>query len=147
VIEDFAVWAAPKGMLLAKGLSGIHRLRARSCLTGYRARRLRVTVRDDGSGKDPDVLRFGRDGHWGLQSARSASERDSRYGAHLASGTRIELSVPRHIAYQSEPKAHRLKLSRACKEMAMMIASSQSHGAPEFRPAESELNDAARRNY
>lgn len=64
---------------------------------------LRVLVRDNGSGIDPDVLATGRDGHWGLSGMR---ERADRIGARLrvlsgaSAGTEIELSVPHHIIFQ-----------------------------------------------
>jgi signal transduction histidine kinase len=68
----------------------------------YATRHLRVVVRDDGRGIDPQVLRSGRDGHWGLPGMR---ERAQRIGARLtvssrrASGTEVELSVPGNIAF------------------------------------------------
>jgi signal transduction histidine kinase len=64
---------------------------------------LRILVRDDGRGIDAQVLKSGRDGHWGLSGMR---ERAEGIGARLnvrsraASGTEVELSVPGHIAFQ-----------------------------------------------
>jgi signal transduction histidine kinase len=66
--------------------------------------RLRVLVRDDGKGIDAEVLRAGRDGHWGLSGMR---ERSERIGARLrvwsrpGAGTEVELSVPGHVAFPS----------------------------------------------
>lgn len=63
------------------------------CSPGY----LRVLVRDNGSGIDPEILGAGRDGHWGLSGMR---ERADRIGARLrvlsgaSAGAEIELSVP-----------------------------------------------------
>jgi nitrate/nitrite-specific signal transduction histidine kinase len=74
----------------------------------YGFNRLRIQVRDDGCGIDPEVLRTGRDGHWGLPGMR---ERADRIGAKLhvfssaAAGTEVELSVPSHIAFQSQPSS------------------------------------------
>jgi len=71
----------------------------------YGFNRLRIQVRDDGCGIDPEVLRMGRDGHWGLPGMR---ERAERIGAKLhvwssaAAGTEVELSVPSHIAFQGQ---------------------------------------------
>jgi signal transduction histidine kinase len=71
----------------------------------YGFKRLRIHVRDDGCGIDPDVLRAGRDGHWGLPGMR---ERAERIGAKLhvfssaTAGTEVELSVPGHIAFQGQ---------------------------------------------
>ena len=73
----------------------------------YVARHLLILVRDDGCGIDPQVLRSGRAGHWGLSGMR---ERAERIGARLkvrsraATGTEIELSVPGHIAFQIESR-------------------------------------------
>jgi signal transduction histidine kinase len=64
---------------------------------------LRLRIRDDGRGIDPDVLKAGgREGHWGLKGMR---ERAKSIGAHLevwsrsGSGTEVELSVPAIRAY------------------------------------------------
>jgi signal transduction histidine kinase len=70
----------------------------------YAATRMRVLVRDNGRGINPEVLRWGRDGHWGLLGMR---ERAERIGAKFkvmsgaSAGTEIELSVPGHIAFQN----------------------------------------------
>jgi nitrate/nitrite-specific signal transduction histidine kinase len=64
---------------------------------------LRVLVRDNGGGIDPEVLRSGRDGHWGLSGMK---ERTGKIGGHLrvlsreAAGTEVELSVPGQIAFE-----------------------------------------------
>jgi signal transduction histidine kinase len=70
----------------------------------YAASQLRVLVRDDGCGIDPEVLLSGRDGHWGLSGMR---ERAERIGAKLkvsssaAGGTEVDLRVPSHFAFES----------------------------------------------
>jgi signal transduction histidine kinase len=77
----------------------------------YLPGRLRVVVGDNGRGIDPEVVRSGRDGHWGMASMR---ERAERIGARLkvrsraAAGTEIELSVPNHIAFDSPPNPARM---------------------------------------
>ena len=69
----------------------------------YSPSSLHVHVRDDGTGIDPHVLRFGTDGHWGLTGMR---ERATRIGARFhvyssaVAGTEVELSVPSHVAFQ-----------------------------------------------
>ena len=69
----------------------------------YADSQFRVVVRDNGCGIDPEVLRSGRDGHWGLSGIR---ERAERIGAKVkvwsrpAGGTEVELSVPKHVAFQ-----------------------------------------------
>jgi len=73
----------------------------------YSSNRLRILVRDDGCGIDPEILRAGRHGHWGLSGMR---ERADRIGARLhlmssaSAGTEIELSVPGNVAFQSRSK-------------------------------------------
>jgi len=65
---------------------------------------LRVLVRDNGCGIEPDVVRSGRDGHWGLSGMR---ERAGRIGAKLKCGAvrraepKLKLSVPGHVAFRS----------------------------------------------
>ena len=73
----------------------------------FRATELRVAVRDDGCGIDPQMLQ--RKGHWGLQGMR---ERAERIGARLRIlskvelGTEVELSVPNRVAFErSEVRA------------------------------------------
>jgi signal transduction histidine kinase len=63
----------------------------------YLPGKLRVVVRDNGSGIDPQVLRSGRDSYWGLLGVR---ERARSIGAQLrirsrrGAGTEVEISVP-----------------------------------------------------
>src|SRR6185369_3164813 len=63
----------------------------------YSPKQLKIVVRDDGRGIEPDVLAAGRDGHWGLPGMR---ERAEQIGARLhlysnaAAGTEVELRVP-----------------------------------------------------
>jgi signal transduction histidine kinase len=72
----------------------------------YHPSRLRMLVRDDGCGIDPQVLQFGRDGHWGLPGMR---ERAERIGAKLkvmsrtGGGAEVELRVPSGVAFESHP--------------------------------------------
>jgi signal transduction histidine kinase/streptogramin lyase len=69
----------------------------------YAQDRFRIVVRDNGRGIDPDVLRCGRDGHWGLAGMR---ERSEKIGAQLkvlsaiGAGTEIDLTVPAGAAFQ-----------------------------------------------
>jgi signal transduction histidine kinase len=69
----------------------------------YAPKRFRIVVRDDGCGIDPQVLRAGREGHWGLPGMR---ERAEKIGARLrvwsgADGTEVALSVANSIAFES----------------------------------------------
>ena len=68
----------------------------------YSPRRLRMLIRDDGCGIDPNILHAGRDGHWGLPGMR---ERARRIGGHLTlssrarSGTEVQLLLPASVAF------------------------------------------------
>jgi signal transduction histidine kinase len=72
----------------------------------YSADRLRLVIRDDGGGIDPEVLEAGREGHWGLSGMR---ERARRIEAELEvrsrknAGTEVELSVPARRAFRLTP--------------------------------------------
>jgi ligand-binding sensor domain-containing protein/signal transduction histidine kinase len=78
----------------------------------YSAKQLRILVRDNGCGIDPQVLRSGREGHWGLSGMR---ERAEEIGARLrllsgaGSGTEVELTIPGHIAFEARPSERRRK--------------------------------------
>ncbi|MBC8166698.1 MAG: hypothetical protein H7Y20_12595, partial [Bryobacteraceae bacterium] len=70
----------------------------------YSPKALRIVIRDNGTGIDPQVIQSGRSGHWGLAGMR---ERAGRIGARMwlvssaAAGTEVELSVPADVAFQS----------------------------------------------
>jgi len=75
----------------------------------YAVNHLRILVRDNGCGIDPQVLNSGREGHWGLSGMR---ERAERIGAKLRvlsrtdAGTEMELSVPSRIAFETGVSKH-----------------------------------------
>jgi len=62
-----------------------------------------MRVRDNGCGIEPEVLKSGRDGHWGLAGMR---ERAVRIGGQLeisssaTAGTDVQLSIPGGVAFQ-----------------------------------------------
>jgi nitrate/nitrite-specific signal transduction histidine kinase len=78
----------------------------------YKAKYLRVVIRDDGCPIDPQVLRSGRDDQRGISSMR---ERAQGIGARLkvrsraVIGTEVELSVPGNVAFQSQPSRSLLR--------------------------------------
>jgi signal transduction histidine kinase len=76
----------------------------------YSQHELRVLVRDNGCGIDTEMLRSGRDGHWGLSGM---NERAERVGAKLKvlsrprEGTEVELRIPARLAFKS-PRSPRV---------------------------------------
>jgi len=72
----------------------------------YKARRLIVTIRDDGCVIDPQVLRSDKDDHCGLSGIR---ERAQGIGARLkvrsgsGMGTEVQLSIPGDVAFEGQP--------------------------------------------
>jgi signal transduction histidine kinase/streptogramin lyase len=73
----------------------------------YGARELRVRIRDDGTGIDPQHLNAGRARHWGLTNMR---ERAQQIGSQLTlwsevgNGTEVELRIPESVAYVPAPR-------------------------------------------
>jgi signal transduction histidine kinase len=84
----------------------------------YDDQAFRLLVRDDGKGMDPEVLKQGRPGHWGLTGVR---ERAEQIGAQLEfwsearAGTEAELSVPGYLAYKAASDGRRFRLFRRQK--------------------------------
>jgi signal transduction histidine kinase len=72
----------------------------------YAPHQFTLRVRDNGRGIDANVLRDGREGHWGLTGMR---ERAERIGARLtlwsgaSAGTEVEFVVPNSVAYSAPP--------------------------------------------
>jgi signal transduction histidine kinase len=63
----------------------------------------RLVVRDDGCGIDPEVVRSGREGHWGLSGMRERSEKigaEIKVRSGAAAGTEIELIIPAVTAFE-----------------------------------------------
>lgn len=69
----------------------------------FRPTELRIAVRDNGCGIGPQDLKWGRNGHWGLQGMRERAERIGarlRLRSSLALGTEVELCVPGRLAFE-----------------------------------------------
>jgi len=77
----------------------------------YAANYLRVIIRDDGEGIDPEVLRSGREGHWGLSGMKERAQRIGgrlRVLSRVVAGTEVELCVPAKIAFESRREDRRV---------------------------------------
>jgi signal transduction histidine kinase len=63
----------------------------------YQPRRLRIFVRDNGCGMDPEIIKSGRHAHWGIVGMReraAASGAQLRMWSRPGSGTEVEISIP-----------------------------------------------------
>ena len=73
----------------------------------YGAQDVRVRVRDDGAGIEPNVLgQEGREGHFGLAGMRERAEHirgKLEVWSERGAGTEIELRVPASVAYAHKP--------------------------------------------
>jgi signal transduction histidine kinase len=107
VIRDEVYRIGREAVVNAFQHSGANRIEVQ---VEFATKGLRIAVRDDGCGIDPQLLQSGREGHWGLAGMR---ERAERIGAHLGvwsragGGTEVELSVPGDVAFlaKSRPRA------------------------------------------
>jgi signal transduction histidine kinase len=78
----------------------------------YTDRGLQVVVRDDGCGIDPEILRSGREAHWGLSGMRERADRIAakfKIWSRSTGGTEVELSVPNHVAFRPDPSRRWLR--------------------------------------
>jgi signal transduction histidine kinase/ligand-binding sensor domain-containing protein len=69
----------------------------------YITRNLRVSVRDDGCGIDEELLKSGREGHWGLTNMRERAERiGGRFKvlSRAKAGTVVRLWIPGKLAFE-----------------------------------------------
>ena len=70
----------------------------------YDEQHLRLRVRDDGKGIDPQLLRDeGRPGHWGLHGMRERAKLmggNLELWSNLQAGTEVELTIPASTAYE-----------------------------------------------
>lgn len=76
----------------------------------YAPTRLRIAVRDNGRGIAAGFFRSGRGGHRGLSGMRDLAERiggELKLLSRVAAGTEVELSIPGHIAFLSQPNVRR----------------------------------------
>jgi signal transduction histidine kinase len=69
----------------------------------YASTLLTIIIRDNGCGIDPEMLKHGRDGHWGLTGMRERAERVGgrvKVMSRPGSGTEVEFRVPGEIAFE-----------------------------------------------
>ena len=74
----------------------------------YGPKELRLFVRDDGRGIDPEAVRSGIDGHWGITGMRERAERIGgtlRIRTRAEAGTEVELRVPGRAAFHRDASA------------------------------------------
>ena len=70
----------------------------------YVSRNLRVSVRDNGCGIDEELLKSGREGHWGLVNMRERAERIGgrlRVSSRANAGTVVRLWIPGKLAFEA----------------------------------------------
>ena len=70
----------------------------------YGIRSLNLIVRDNGCGIDSEILRSGREGHWGLTGMRERAEKikaEIRILSRVNAGTEVVVSVPRRFAFKN----------------------------------------------
>jgi signal transduction histidine kinase/ligand-binding sensor domain-containing protein len=74
----------------------------------YGEQALRLRIRDDGKGIDPETLKEGGSpGHWGLRGVRERAERIGArvdFWSEVGAGTEVQLEVPAQIAYETAPR-------------------------------------------
>jgi ligand-binding sensor domain-containing protein/signal transduction histidine kinase len=76
----------------------------------YGPDRLRVTLRDNGRGIDPSIVKSGRPGHWGILGMRERAERIGatlKLSSGLDAGTEVEAIVPAHVAFKEAAPARK----------------------------------------
>jgi len=71
----------------------------------YAPKYLRIFIRDNGCGIDPDILRSGREGHLGLSGMRDLAEKigaELKIWSRAESGTEVELVVPHQVSFEKK---------------------------------------------
>ena len=70
----------------------------------YGLKSLKLLVRDNGCGIDSEILRTGREGHWGLTGMRERAEKikaEIKIWSRAGAGTEVVISVPRRFAFKN----------------------------------------------
>jgi signal transduction histidine kinase/ligand-binding sensor domain-containing protein len=112
VVLDEAYRIAREALVNAFGHSNASKIEGEMT---YDSARVRLSIRDNGDGIAPEILKSGRTGHWGLSGMR---ERAQNVGGQLnvwsnpGAGTEIELILPASVAYQRGARGLRWKWIR-----------------------------------
>jgi signal transduction histidine kinase len=81
----------------------------------YDSHQLRVRIRDDGKGVDPELLEArSRPGHWGLPGVRERAKRigsELKFWSQAGAGTEVEIAIPAAIAYEQSRNGRRASAS------------------------------------
>src|SRR5215813_14273007 len=99
LIQQEIYWIGREALLNAFCHSGAKRVEVE---LEYADQNLQMRVRDDGSGIDPQMLRDGREGHWGLAGMHERAERIGgllKISSNPREGTEVRLSIPSTIAF------------------------------------------------
>jgi signal transduction histidine kinase len=70
----------------------------------YLPGRLRLVMRDNGCGLDPQRVKSGRDNQWGLMEMKERAEdigAQLKIWSRLGAGTEVEISMPADVALQA----------------------------------------------
>jgi signal transduction histidine kinase/ligand-binding sensor domain-containing protein len=93
---------------------------------------LKMHVRDNGRGIDPEVLKNGRSGHWGLPGMRERARNvraDLEIWSKPGAGTEIELSLQAELAYRKGRRDARWRWWRPAPPAAAIARIDGSHEA------------------
>jgi len=100
LIQQEIYWIGREALLNAFCHSGAKRVEVE---LEYADQNLQMHVRDNGTGIDPQVLRNGREGHWGLAGMQERAERIGgllKISSSPSNGTEVRLTIPNGIAFQ-----------------------------------------------
>lgn len=87
----------------------------------YGLKCFKLVVRDNGCGIDSEILRSGREGHWGLTGMRERAEKikaEIKIWSRVNAGTEVVVSVPRRFAFKDRYFFFGTMISRRPKSLA-----------------------------
>jgi signal transduction histidine kinase/ligand-binding sensor domain-containing protein len=99
----------------------------------------RLSVRDDGKGIDEEILKLGREGHWGLLGMRERAQAihgKLRIMSRSGIGTDLEVTVPRGAAAAANAQTRRPK--GWCRRNSLLVRGASSGKRPLKRKKPSE---------